>query len=53
MAHIDVYKLDKQGYDFLSGRVTLVKLRVGTYWDSDFWYTKTDIGTIAINIKYK
>jgi hypothetical protein len=30
----------------------LAKLRVGTDWDSNFWYIKTDIGTIPLNINY-
>lgn len=39
----DACVFDEPGYDLLLDRVTLAKLRVGTDWDTNFWYIKTDI----------
>lgn len=48
----DACVFEDPGYDMLLDRVTLAKLRVSTDWDSNFWYIKTDIGTIPLNINY-
>ncbi|CAO3671358.1 unnamed protein product [Umbelopsis ramanniana] len=43
---------DEPGYDLLLDRMTLTKLRVGMHWYTNFWYIKTNIGTVPININY-
>jgi hypothetical protein len=48
----DACVFDEPGYDLLLDRMTLARLRVGTDWDTNFWYIKTDIGTVPININY-
>lgn len=42
----DACVFDEPGYDLLLNRMALAKLRVGTDWGTNFWYIKSDIGTI-------
>jgi hypothetical protein len=48
----DACDFENPGNDMLLDRVMLVKLHVDIDWYSNFWYIKTDIGTIPLNINY-